>query len=260
MKVTMITRRIKTMKKTGYFALIAVLALLASACTFQFTTQINDDGSGAQIIEFGTTAEEQEQLQTLMAMGAEGGEGMEDFSMEQLCQDDELLSEMPVESSMQIEEREDGDWCVARREFANLEELRQIFTEGEMGLNTLEMTDDSFVFDLDFDLGDMAQEDLSSLEAFGFGFDFIFKLRAPGDAVEHNADEYDEGTNTYTWYMEPGVINNIHVESDLSTFPTTLVVGIAVGVVVLVLVVLAVLISRRDTTPPSEATTLPPTG
>jgi hypothetical protein len=244
------------MKKTGYLALIAFVALLASACTFQFTTQINDDGSGVQIIEFGITAEEQDQLQALMAM--EGGSS-EDFSMEQLCQDDELLSEMPVEASMQIEEREDGDWCVARREFASIDELRQILTEGEMGLNTLEMTDDSFVFDLDFDLGDMAEEDLSSLEAFGFGFDFVFRLQVPGDAVENNADEYDEATHTYTWYMQPGTINNIQLETDLSTFPTMLVVGIVVGVVVLALVVVAVIfLSRRDKTPPPEATTLPP--
>ncbi|MGD8823094.1 MAG: hypothetical protein PVG63_08335 [Anaerolineales bacterium] len=247
------------MKKTGYLALIAIVALMASACTFQFTTQINDDGSGAQIIEFGATTEEQDQLQTLMAMGAEAGQDVQEFSMEQLCQDDELLSGMPVEASMQVEEREDGDWCVARREFANIEELRQIFSEGDMGLNTLEMTEDSFVFDLDFDLADMAQEDISSLEAFGFGFDFVFKLQAPGNAVDYNADEYDEATNTYTWYMEPGAVTNIHVETDLSTFPMTLVIGIAVGVAVLALVVMAVIyFSRRDKTPPSEATTLPP--
>ena len=249
------------MKKTGYLALMAVVALMASACTFQFTTQINDDGSGAQIIEFGVTSEEQEQLQALMAMSGEDSQGMEDFSMEQLCQDDELLSEMPVEASMQIEERDDGDWCVARREFANIDELRQIFAEGEMELNTLELTDDAFVFDLDFDLGDMGEEDLSSLEAFGFGFDFLFKLQAPGDALENNADEYGEATNTYTWNMVPGTVNNIHVETDLSSFPTMLVVGIGVGVVVLALVVIGVIyLSRRDNPPPSEATTLPPTG
>lgn len=249
------------MNKTRLIALMAVITLLASACTFQFTTQINDDGSGSQIIEFGVTTEEQAQLQALMAMGAEGGQNAGDFSMEQLCQDDELLNEMPIETSMQIEEREDGDWCVAQRQFASLDDLRQIFTEGEMGLNTLEMTDDSFVFDLDFDLGDMTQDDLGAMEDVGFGFDFIFKLRAPGAAVENNADEYDESTNTYTWYMEPGTVNNIHVETDLSTFPMTLVIGIVVGVVVLALVVLALIfLSRRDRTPPSEATTLPPTG
>lgn len=247
------------MRRTGFLALIGILALVISACTFQFKTEINVDGSGAQIIEFGITAEEQEQLQALMEMGAEAGEGVEDFSMDQLCQDEELISEMPVGASLELEHREDGDWCVARREFTNLDELRQIFIEGEMGLNTLVMTEDSFEFDLDFDLGDMAQEDLTSLEMFGFGFDFIFKLKAPGDMIEHNADELDESTNTLTWYMEPGTVNHIHAESDLKAFPTTLVIGVVVGVLVLALVVLVVIyLSRRDKTPPADAETLPP--
>ena len=246
------------MKKSGFLALLGILALVATACTFQFSTQINEDGSGAQVIEFGVTAEEQEQLQALMEMSGEGGAGADEFTMEQLCQDEELLSEMPVESSLELEQREDGDWCVARREFASLDELRDIFAEGEMSLNTLEMTDDSFVFDLDFDLSDMAGEDLASLEVLGFGFDFIFKLQAPGSALEHNADEYDESTNTFTWYMEVGSVNNIHVETDLSTFPTTLVIAIVAGVIVLAVVVLVILMSRRGRTPPPDATTLPP--
>jgi hypothetical protein len=244
------------MKKTGYLALIGIMALVASACTFQFSTQINEDGSGAQIIEFGVSAEEQEQLAALMAME---GSGSEDFNMEEICQDEELMSEMPVDSSLELEQREDGDWCVARREFATLDELRQIFIDGEMGLNTLEMTEDSFVFDLDFDLSDMAGEDMASMEMLGFGFDFVFKLQAPGSFTEHNADEVDESTNTLTWYMEPGVVNNIHAEADLSAFPLTLV--IVIGVVVLALVVLIVIfLSRRNRTPPPEATTLPPMG
>lgn len=246
------------MKKRGMLALLGILALVASACTFQFSTQINEDGSGAQVIEFGVTAEEQEQLQALMAMGGEGGDGSGDFSMEQLCSDQELTSEMPVEASLELEERDDGDWCVARREFATLDELRNIFAEGEMALNTLEMTEDSFTFDLDMDLSDMGGEDLASLELLGFGFEFVFKLQAPGSPVEHNADEYDEATQTFTWYMEPGGINNIHAETNLSSFPTTLVIAIVAGVVVLAVVVVFFL-SRRGKTPPPEATTLPPT-
>jgi hypothetical protein len=247
------------MKKRGLLALLGIFALVASACTFQFSTQINEDGSGAQIIEFGVSAEEQEQLQALMEMSGEGGDSPEEFTMEQLCQDEELLSEMPVQASLELEQRDDGDWCVARREFATLDELREIFADGEMSLNTLEMTEESFVFDLDFDLGDMGGEDLSSLELLGFGFDFVFKLQAPGSTVEHNADEYDESTNTLTWFMQPGAVNNIHAETDLSTFPTTLVIGIVAGVIVLALVVVAIIfLSRRGRTPPPEATTLPP--
>lgn len=227
------------MNKKALGILVILLALLASACTFQFSTTVNEDGTGKFVTEFGLTTEEISQLEAF------GGESFDD-----LCTEDEFTTGGPEGATVVQEERGDEIWCVATLPFTNLSELEAAYSEMDVQINTLSLTEDEFIYDVTFDMGGGEEGDLSALAAMGVELNMHWQVVTPGRVVEHNADEVDG--DVLTWNLDPTGTANIMVRSNVGGggFNPLLVVGLVVALIVIVAVV--VLLARRKPDVPQE--------
>ncbi len=188
-------------QKSKLLLLLLVLASLAlSACTIQISTAFNPDGSGEWRTEMGISDEE---AQLLTGSGTAS-------STEQFCNDMLTGGELPEGVTDSFEEREDGDWCVFTRPFANLEELRALYIEnGGVIINRLEIVDGSLFYDVTMDMG--SSEDFQSISDMGVEINMTWALTLPGTITSHNATSVDG--NTLTWNLTPGQDTTIVAQS-----------------------------------------------
>lgn len=156
---------------------LAAVALLLSACTFQFNTALQADGSGEFRTEVGFTKAEQDALSTVGS------------SPKQFCQDmsnNQNLGQAPI----RVEERGDEVWCVIALPFANLDELRTIYTNMQgVTVNTLSRTGDRFIYDVDINLSSPDTPELGDFKA-----EYSWQVVMPGTVAEHNADSANGST------------------------------------------------------------------
>lgn len=227
------------MKKRSLWIFMVLLVLLGSACTFQFSTTVNEDGSGKFVTEMGMTADELAQLEAF------GGE-----SFDTICTVDEFAPTTVEGVTVEQEERGDEIWCVATMPFNDLAGLVDTYGEMDVQVNELSMTEDEFVYDINFGFGDDPEMDLSSLAAMGVEFNLIWQVVTPGRVTEHNADEVDG--DVLSWNLSPTGENHILARSNVGGggFPTALLIGIVVAVVVLVGAIF--LLARRKPEVPQE--------
>lgn len=208
------------MNRKAIGILVVLLALLASACTFQFSTTVNEDGTGKFVTEFGLTTDEISQLEAF------GGESFDD-----LCTEDEFASDGPEGATVVQEERGDEIWCVATLPFNDLSGLEEAYRDMDVQINTLSMTEDEFVYDVTFNMGG-EEGDLGALAAMGVELNMYWQVVTPGRVTEHNADEVDG--DVLTWNLDPTGTANLQVRSNVGGggFNPLLIVGIVVALVV----------------------------
>jgi hypothetical protein len=197
---------------------LLVCAAVLTACTFQFSTVVNADGTGEFRTEIGVNADEQEQLSLL----SEG-------ELDSFCSMDLLLEDMPADVDFREEQRGDETWCVATQSFTNLDELRGHYGDTDIQVNRLEITEDQFYYDVDIYLGaqELGADDLEMMEAFGIDFKVSWELTAPGSVISHNADEVDG--RTLRWNLSPGGNVNMAAESNLGGGGIPVLVWVVIG-------------------------------
>jgi hypothetical protein len=228
-----------SVNKKALWVVLVVLALLGSACTFQFTTTVNEDGTGKFVTEMGMTSDEMSQLEAF------GGESFDD-----ICTVEEFGPTDTEGVTVEQEQRGDEIWCVATIPFNDLSGLVDSYGEMDVQVNELSMTDDEFVYDVTFGFGDDPDTDLSSLAAMGVEFNLIWEVVTPGSVTEHNADEVNG--DVLTWNLSPSGENHIQVRSNVGGggISAALIIGIAV---VLIVVVAAIfLLTRRKPEMPQD--------
>jgi hypothetical protein len=224
--------------KKAFGILVILLALLASACTFQFSTTVNEDGTGKFVTEFGLTTDEISQLESF------GGESFDD-----LCSEDEFAADGPEGATVVQEERGDEIWCVATLPFNDLSGLEEAYRDMDVQINTLSMTEDEFVYDVTFDMGG-GEGDLSALTAMGVELSMNWQVVTPGRVIEHNADQVDG--DVLTWNLDPTGTANLQVRSNVGGggFNLLLIVGIVVALVVIAGAIF--MLTRRKPEVPQE--------
>lgn len=227
------------MKKKTLWVLIVLVALMASACTFQFSTTVNEDATGKFVMELGITAEELAQLEAF------GGE-----SFDTLCTEDEFAPSGVEGATVVQEERGDEIWCVATVPFNDLAGLETIYRDMDVQINTLSLSDGDFVYDVNFGFGADPDTDLSALAAMGVELNLVWQVVTPGRVTDHNGDEVDG--DMVTWNLDATAPTNMQVTSRVGGggISTGLIIGIAVAVIVVVAVVF--LLARRKPQVPQE--------
>lgn len=227
------------MKKKTLWVLIVLVALMASACTFQFSTTVNEDSTGKFVMELGITADELAQLEAF------GGE-----SFDSLCTEDEFAPSGVEGATVVQEERGDEIWCVATMPFNDLAGLENIYRDMDVQITTLSLTDDEFIYDVSFGLGSDPETDLSALAAMGVELNLVWQVVAPGRVTEHNGDEVDG--DMVTWNLDATAPTNMQINSRVGGGggSTGLIIGIAA--VVIVVVVAIFLLTRRKPAVPQE--------
>jgi hypothetical protein len=152
---------------------LGTLALVLTACTINFNTVIQPDGSGIWKTEFGLNEQD---ISMLESSGS---------SAEQFCND--MESDLPEGGSIALEERGQERWCVASAPFATLDDLRTIYEEMDgVTVNALAIEGGEFVYDL---VVDMSSEGNSPMGGFTPSMTWI--VTAPGRVIETNATQQD---------------------------------------------------------------------
>jgi hypothetical protein len=225
--------------KKALWVFIVLLALMASACTFQFSTTVNEDATGKFVTEFGLTTEELTQLEAF------GGESFDD-----LCTQEEFATGAPEDVVVEQEERGDEIWCVATLSFNDLAGLEEAYREMEVQINSLSLTDDEFVYDVTFGFGSDPETDIGALAAMGVELNLVWEVLTPGRVTEHNADEVDG--DLLTWNLDATAPTNMQVRSNVGGggISTGLIIGLAVAVIVVVVAIF--LLTRRKPEMPQE--------
>lgn len=235
--------------------------LLFSACKVrvEFDTVVNEDGSGKVSFAIGFDEEFRETLETFAAFG-DGVDGDLDFS----DPFSELREDVP--EGWEVEEFADGEIEGIRvtREFSDLDELRSAlqatrgFGQGDEefgapsspGLSEISIERDGDLITVnarteasDFP-GSAGESPFGSDSPFGFEgspfgeleLEMIIRFTLPGEVIEHNADEQQNGTLIWR-FDENSDATTISAVADASKsgdsdFPLGIVVGIvaALGV------------------------------
>jgi hypothetical protein len=169
--------------KFGLFCLMVIFTMLLTACEIGVTTKINADGSGEMGAIFKFTKDEAAAL-----------EGMGAGSAADLCASMSESGTTGVASEdMTFVQEEHGNeiWCVASKAFASLDELGE--GDETLKVNTAEITDDKFVLDADFNLGeDMDTSSLSMITASGYKIVMYYEFVAPGTIDKAKTEGFDK--------------------------------------------------------------------
>lgn len=173
-------------------ALTFSVLVLVGCHKLEATTKIGPNGSGELRMGVGFSTEERANLE-------EQGANPQDF-----CNTSQKNPNITVTQ----EQRGDETWCFSVIPFKNLEELRGLYGEKEgIKINRLEINDDKFYYDIDLDT-------LSDNSSFSTLTDIKWSLELPGKPLDHNADQVEGNTLTWTSTPENGVIN-LRAESEI---------------------------------------------
>ena len=189
------------------------MLLLAGCHKMEATTTVQPNGSGEFRMEIGFSAEERANME-------KQNNNPEDF-----CN----FSNPPENVTVIEEQRGDETWCVNITSFEDLDELRGLYQQRKgITINRLEITDDTFYYDIDVD---MSSED----SGFSVLTEMTWSVVLPGAPISHNADHVDG--NTLTWRPAPksGFVNLTAQSSvpDTSTFPPCSTALLVIGAVFL---------------------------
>ena len=179
--------------------LLAVVALVLTACRIVIDTEIKPDGSGELRTAVVYTVKEKEDFTQ-----------KPENKSKSICAN--LEKDVPAGAAF-VEEIHDGEtFCVTERSFTNLAELRKHYTGmAQVRVNTLQFELGKFTLDLDVDLTNNKD---------GEGLVNEWQLRLPGEIGTHNADRV-EG-QTLVWVISPGQERPLHAESTVGLNPATL--------------------------------------
>ncbi len=176
-------------KKIALLVLLALAALLLTACKVNVITDIQSDGSGAYIQEFGMTTEDL------------SGLGMDAASF---CE--QVGTDMPAGMSARQETRnEDETWCIFETQFASLEDLQKLYSETDTRINQMVIAGDELIYDLTLDMSGES----NAVPGMGLNANWIVKM--PGKVIESNATE--QNGSTLTWKLALGKENNLRAVS-----------------------------------------------
>ncbi len=191
--------------------LFIVSALLLSAYTIDFSTEIESDGSG--------------EMTVTLVFGEDDIEELEDDgdSVEELCEDIEDESDFPRAGSIEYKESRNEQTCIITIPFDDLDELEEIYQEF-FGFDVvkLRMNDGELTYEMDVYYYESDDEEAT------------WTVVMPGSVEDSNAD--DESGRTLTWDLRDGS-NEIEAKSSPSSSLLWWVLGIGLaclcGVVVL---------------------------
>lgn len=175
-------------KKFTLLVLLALTALLLTACKVNVITDIKSDGSGAYIQEFGMTTED------LSGLGMDA---------ETFC--DEMGNDMPAGMSARQETRDKETWCIFETQFASLDELQKLYGETDTRINQIVISDGELIYDVTLDMSGESD----SMAGMGLNANWIVKM--PGKVIESNATE--QNGSTLTWKLALGKENNLRAVS-----------------------------------------------
>lgn len=187
---------------------VSCALLLAGCHKLEAITKVEPNGSGELRMGVGFSAEERENME-------KQGSNPQDF-----CNASKTAPKVTVTE----EKRGDETWCITTTQFKNLEELRSLYEQRKgVRVNRLEIVDGKFYFDVDIDT-------LSKTSDFSAFKDITWIVVLPGAPIEHNTDQVD--ANTLTWTVPPQVGNtNLYAESEVPKTGLNLPCG--TGIIVL---------------------------
>jgi hypothetical protein len=181
-------------------SLAALAALALSACTLQVNASVSPEGSGELVVEIGPETDELAQLAAL------------NLTLEEACSPATSTGlDLPPDTVYRLEPRGDERWCVLVIPFPDLETLQGVLSPSisALGVNTLSLAEDRFIFDISLDL-------TRPVEFKGLELPptvIFWNLVLPGQLAGHNADQVD--ANTLSWEIKPGVFRTLRAESTL---------------------------------------------
>ena len=214
--------------------LLFFTALLFSACTFEFSTVIEADGSGELVFEWSASESD---FRAIADVSDQDYRDLIDES-EMNCKSAEDAPDLPEGTVVEYRELGNTFSCKIIIPFEDIDELIAQYQDMEfIEIGIVEMNSDG---ELDYKLTvDLTDADDSEFEALD-EFEFLWNLTVPGSPTDHNADR--ERGRTLIWDLEPGEFIDIEVQSVpagsnwlliagivLVCFVGLIVVGVAVG-------------------------------
>jgi hypothetical protein len=202
------------MKRRSLKILIIVTGaiMLAGCHKLEATTRIESNGSGELRMGVGFSAEERANMEK------------QNSNPQDFCN----VSQTPPNMTVSEEQRGEETWCITTTRFKNLEQLRRLYEQRKgIKINRLEIRDGHLYYDIDVDT-------LSETSNFSAFKSITWSVILPGVPIEHNADQTDENTLTWTPTPQSGVIN-IRAESEVPQagfkFPSCGATLIGLGIV-----------------------------
>lgn len=173
-----------------------ILVLALSGCNLNFNTRVQGDGAGRMSIEIGyTTAEIEDWWE----------ESVSANFCEEIWYEENLAQDFPPGATIHVEQRGAQTWCIVDIPFSNLRQLRDVYEDAlSMDVDRLEIVNETFYCDLNWDLRGLQDESSYPIEA-------VFRLTTPGTVTTTNADV--RSGRTLTWYLDEDGQNGILVVS-----------------------------------------------
>lgn len=141
---------------------LSITILLISACSFQFSTVIENDGSGEFGIEMEFTEED------FALMGAVSGEELLDQAggdSDALCGEmGSDLGDFPSGARVEYQEKDGGFVCKFFMPFSDLDELNQIYADMDIDVNRLKIVDGNLEYDVAMDMAGSESDLISDLD------------------------------------------------------------------------------------------------
>jgi hypothetical protein len=207
-----------TMKSHSLKLVVFVISavVLAGCHKLEVTTKIEPNGSGELQMGIGFSPEERANMEK------------QNSNPQDFCN----TSQTPPNMTVTEERRGDETWCITTTQFKNLEQLRSLYEQRKgIKINRLEISDRKFYYDVELDT-------LSEDSSFAALTDITWSVVLPGAPIEHNADQVDENTLTWTPTPKSGIIH-MRAESEAPrsgfNFPPcgAALIGLAVGLIYL---------------------------
>lgn len=197
--------------KRLFISLVSLFNLALVACSTQYTTEINADGSGEFNVRFTLTDED------IKAIEEEEGDDFEDLLFDESGEDDfetlceDMVTSEEVESgvSARYSERRGDISCEISTPFEDLDELIEIYKDMFPGMTGVVRmnTEGELEYAIELDMFDYVSEDW-----IGVGeTDNLWTVIAPGSIENNNADE--QQGQMLTWELNSQDSESIEFDS-----------------------------------------------
>lgn len=197
--------------KRLFIYLISLFSLALGACSVQFTTEINADGSGDFKVRYVLSEED------IQAIEEEEGDDFEDLVFNEYGEDDlqnaceELVddSEFPGNATAAYSEKGGEISCEILMPFDDLDELIEIYEDQFFGMtgNVAMNTNGDLTYLIELDSSVFASEDDQSF----YETEYFWIVNAPGSIENNNAGQ--ERNGTLTWDLSASELNSIEFDS-----------------------------------------------
>ncbi len=185
--------------KFKYFTVFVILSLLLTACSISITTKVNGDGTGEMGFAYKFTKDDLSQLGTY---------GM---NADTICTDLQSqsggTSGVPSDFTLKQETHGAETWCVAAKQFDNLDTLKTEISGSGFTINTMDISGGKFTFD---GTADMTSSDTGSMP---LSITISYELTTPGSIDKSKSDADSYNGNTATWNLVLGQTKSMHLES-----------------------------------------------